>query len=56
MKKLLMGDVNDVVQKFTKKNLKQWMLKITEYAQRLLDDLEGLDWPEKVKKMQSLTG
>ena len=37
----------------TKKNLRQWMLKITAYADRLLGDLEGLDWPEKVKKMQS---
>lgn len=37
----------------TKKNLKQWMLKITAYADRLLDDLDTLDWPEKVKKMQS---
>ena len=37
----------------TKKNLRQWMLKITAYADRLLDDLEKLDWPEKVKKMQS---
>jgi leucyl-tRNA synthetase len=37
----------------TKKNLKQWMLKITEYADRLLSDLDKLDWPEKVKKMQS---
>lgn len=37
----------------TKKNLKQWMLKITKYADRLLDDLEQLDWPEKVKKMQA---
>ena len=37
----------------TKKNLKQWMLKITKYADRLLDDLDKLDWPEKVKKMQA---
>lgn len=37
----------------TKKNLKQWMLKITEYADRLLADLDKLDWPEKVKKMQT---
>ena len=37
----------------TKKNLKQWMLKITEYADRLLGDLDKLDWPEKVKKMQT---
>ena len=37
----------------TKKNLRQWMLKITAYADRLLDDLDTLDWPEKVKKMQA---
>ena len=37
----------------TKKNLRQWMLKITAYADRLLDDLDKLDWPEKVKKMQA---
>jgi len=35
-----------------KKNLNQWMLKITKYADRLLDDLDKLDWPEKVKIMQ----
>jgi leucyl-tRNA synthetase len=37
----------------TKKNLRQWMLKITNYAERLLSDLDKLDWPEKVKKMQA---
>ncbi len=37
----------------TKKNLRQWMLKITNYAERLLNDLDKLDWPAKVKKMQS---
>ncbi|MDD7769454.1 leucine--tRNA ligase [Suipraeoptans intestinalis] len=37
----------------TKKNLRQWMLKITNYAERLLADLDGLNWPEKVKKMQA---
>ena len=37
----------------TKKNLKQWMLRITKYADRLLEDLDKLEWPEKVKKMQS---
>ena len=37
----------------TKKNLRQWMLKITAYADRLLADLDKLDWPEKVKKMQT---
>jgi len=35
-----------------RRNMKQWMLKITAYAQRLLDDLEGLDWPEGVLEMQ----
>lgn len=37
----------------TKKNLRQWMLKITAYAERLLKDLDGLEWPAKVKKMQA---
>ncbi len=37
----------------TKKNLRQWMLRITKYADRLLLDLDKLDWPEKVKKMQT---
>jgi leucyl-tRNA synthetase, eubacterial and mitochondrial family len=37
----------------TKKNLRQWMLKITAYADRLLTDLDKLEWPEKVKKMQA---
>jgi leucyl-tRNA synthetase len=32
--------------------MKQWMLKITAYAQRLLDDLDTVDWPEGVKEMQ----
>ena len=32
--------------------MKQWMLKITAYAQRLLDDLEGLDWPHGLAEMQ----
>ncbi|MDN6431956.1 leucine--tRNA ligase [Corynebacterium flavescens] len=35
-----------------RKNLSQWMMRITAYADRLLDDLEDLDWPEKVKSMQ----
>jgi leucyl-tRNA synthetase len=37
----------------TKKELNQWMLRITRYADRLLDNLETLDWPEKVKTMQA---
>lgn len=36
----------------TKKALSQWFFGITKYAQRLIDDLADLDWPEKVKKMQ----
>lgn len=35
-----------------KRELEQWYLRITEYAERLLKDLEGLEWPEKVKAMQ----
>jgi leucyl-tRNA synthetase len=32
--------------------MKQWMLKITDYAERLLQDLDGLDWPEGTKELQ----
>jgi leucyl-tRNA synthetase len=42
-------DTGDPVER---RNMRQWMLKITAYAQRLLDDLEGLDWPEGVLEMQ----
>lgn len=35
-----------------RKPMRQWMLKITEYAERLLHDLEDLDWPDSVKEMQ----
>lgn len=35
-----------------RKNLSQWMMRITAYSDRLLEDLELLDWPEKVKSMQ----
>jgi len=33
--------------------LKQWMLRITKYAQRLIDDLAPLDWPESIKLLQT---
>ncbi|MGD0290277.1 MAG: leucine--tRNA ligase [Candidatus Binataceae bacterium] len=36
----------------TKKDLEQWYFKITAYADRLLEDLEGIDWPEPIKLMQ----
>ncbi len=32
--------------------MRQWMLRITEYAQRLLDDLDGIDWSDSLKEMQ----
>lgn len=35
-----------------KRNLKQWMMRITAYADRLVDDLDYLDWPEPIKLMQ----
>ncbi len=34
------------------KEMEQWFLRITDYADRLLEDLEGLDWPEATKQMQ----
>ena len=34
------------------KQLEQWFLRITDYAERLLSDLDGIDWPEHVKTMQ----
>ena len=39
----------DVVEK---RDLEQWFFKITDYAQELLDDLDALEWPERVKTMQ----
>ncbi|MDR0639723.1 MAG: leucine--tRNA ligase [Spirochaetaceae bacterium] len=38
--------------KVTRKRIRQWMLKITAYAEQLLSGLDGLDWPEPVKLMQ----
>ncbi|MCH4007913.1 leucine--tRNA ligase [Companilactobacillus sp.] len=35
-----------------RKPMRQWMLKITAYADRLLDDLDLIDWPESIKEMQ----
>ncbi|MEW6152921.1 MAG: leucine--tRNA ligase [Actinomycetota bacterium] len=36
----------------SRRDLEQWFFKITDYAEQLLDDLDGLDWPERVKVMQ----
>ena len=38
--------------KVTRKRIRQWVLKITAYADRLLEGLEGLDWPEPIKIQQ----
>ncbi len=38
--------------KVVRKRIRQWVLKITEYAERLLADLDNLDWPEPIKLMQ----
>ncbi len=35
-----------------RRNLRQWMMRITSYADRLADDLDGIDWPDSVKAMQ----
>ena len=35
-----------------RKPMRQWMLKITAYADRLIDDLDDIDWPESIKEMQ----
>ena len=35
-----------------KRDLEQWFFRITDYADELLADLDGLDWPERVKTMQ----
>ncbi|MEX0652298.1 MAG: leucine--tRNA ligase [Candidatus Paceibacterota bacterium] len=35
-----------------KKPIRQWVLKITDYAERLLEDIESLDWPESIKESQ----
>lgn len=38
--------------KVTRKRIRQWVLKITAYADRLLEGLDGVDWPEPIKLMQ----
>ncbi|MHC4571071.1 MAG: leucine--tRNA ligase, partial [Planctomycetota bacterium] len=36
-----------------RKPMRQWMLRITKYAERLLEDLDEVDWPESIKKLQT---
>ncbi len=38
--------------KVEKKKIRQWVLAITKYAERLLHDVDKLDWPESIKQMQ----
>ena len=44
--------VNAAEVRVVRKTKSQWMLKITEYAQRLIDDLDLVDYPERVKAQQ----
>ena len=37
----------------TRKNIRQWILRITAYAERLLEDLDTLDWSDSIKAMQT---
>ncbi len=46
------GECDRCGTKVTRKRIRQWILKITSYADRLLNDLDTLDWPEPVKLMQ----
>ena len=46
------AEVVDAGHEVVRKPMKQWMLRITEYAERLLADLEGLDWPPHVLEIQ----
>ncbi len=46
------GECDRCGTKVTRKRIRQWILRITQYADRLLEDLDGLDWPEPVKAMQ----
>ena len=46
------GECDRCHTKVVRKRIRQWVLRITAYADRLLEDLEGVDWPEPVKMMQ----
>jgi leucyl-tRNA synthetase len=46
------GECERCHSKVTRKRLRQWVLKITAYADRLLEGLERVDWPEPIKQMQ----
>ena len=46
------GECERCGSRVSRKNVRQWVLGITQYADRLLNDLEDLDWPEEIKEMQ----
>ena len=52
MKKLWMVKSERGGHPVVRKSMKQWMLKITEYSDRLLEDLETIQWPERTKEGQ----
>ncbi|MFB8735515.1 class I tRNA ligase family protein [Bacillus sp. SL00103] len=52
MKKSLMEKSERGGHPVERRPMKQWMLKITAYADRLLEDLEDIDWPESIKDMR----
>ena len=49
---VIAGECERCETKVIKKDLTQWFFKITQYGQRLLDNLEKLDWPERTKTLQ----
>jgi leucyl-tRNA synthetase len=50
---VLNGECERCHNKIEKRNMKQWFLKITDFAEPLLKNLETLDWPNKIKTMQT---
>lgn len=49
---VIAGECERCGSKVTKKDLTQWFLKITDFAEELLNDLDDLDWPERTKTLQ----
>jgi len=49
---VISGECERCGSKVGKKEVRQWILKITQYADRLLQDLDFLDWPERIKEQQ----
>ena len=49
---VIAGECERCNETIVRKNMKQWFLKITDYAEQLLNGIDALDWPEKTKAMQ----